>query len=292
MALDTPTTCETKEREEERERDVNVSSFDCCQPVRDCIHHWPRDHIHFVWIILRIRLFGISFTSDLFDFKWIARRIGAADASCIIVRGMSCQQLSKFYQNNSRLVGAVNRGQQTKWEPHKAMASEREKLDKSKMNNSVKHIPKDAQVIMSILKELNVTEYEPRVINQLLEFTYRTYWHQTVYDSTTLVPANLILKTVCVWDLNWIDLWYLFVVSRVGYITCILDDAKIYANHAKKKVIDLDDVKLASQMTMEKAFTSPPPREVCVFCVRTVNRWPLTEFHANSIYTGAAGIGA
>lgn len=54
-----------------------------------------------------------------------------------------------------------------------AMASDREKLDKSKMNSSVKHIPKDAQVIMSILKELNVTEYEPRVINQLLEFTYR-----------------------------------------------------------------------------------------------------------------------
>lgn len=55
------------------------------------------------------------------------------------------------------------------------MASEREKIDKAKMNSSVKHIPKDAQVIMSILKELNVTEYEPRVINQLLEFTYRTY---------------------------------------------------------------------------------------------------------------------
>lgn len=53
------------------------------------------------------------------------------------------------------------------------MASEREKYDKSKANNSVKHIPKDAQVIMSIMKELNVTEYEPRVINQLLEFTYR-----------------------------------------------------------------------------------------------------------------------
>lgn len=53
------------------------------------------------------------------------------------------------------------------------MASEREKYDqKSKMNSSIKHIPKDAQVIMSILKELNIAEYEPRVINQLLEFTY------------------------------------------------------------------------------------------------------------------------
>lgn len=55
------------------------------------------------------------------------------------------------------------------------MASEREKYDKPKSSNSVKHIPKDAQVIMSIMKELNVTEYEPRVINQLLEFTYRMY---------------------------------------------------------------------------------------------------------------------
>ena len=49
---------------------------------------------------------------------------------------------------------------------------EREKTDKVK-TGPVKHIPKDAQVIMSILKELGITDYEPRVINQLLEFTYR-----------------------------------------------------------------------------------------------------------------------
>lgn len=50
------------------------------------------------------------------------------------------------------------------------MASER---DRSKQSNPNKHIPKDAQVIMSILKELGISDYEPRVINQLLEFTYR-----------------------------------------------------------------------------------------------------------------------
>lgn len=55
------------------------------------------------------------------------------------------------------------------------MASDRDKMDKTKGGNSVKHIPKDAQVIMSILKELGVSDYEPRVINQLLEFTYRMY---------------------------------------------------------------------------------------------------------------------
>ena len=34
-------------------------------------------------------------------------------------------------------------------------------------------IPRDAQVIQAILKDMGITEYEPRVINQLLEFIYR-----------------------------------------------------------------------------------------------------------------------
>ncbi|KAK5917656.1 hypothetical protein CgunFtcFv8_002480 [Champsocephalus gunnari] len=36
-----------------------------------------------------------------------------------------------------------------------------------------KNIPKDAQVMIQILKDMGITEYEPRVINQMLEFTYR-----------------------------------------------------------------------------------------------------------------------
>ncbi|XP_059621389.1 transcription initiation factor TFIID subunit 9 [Phlebotomus argentipes] len=105
-------------------------------------------------------------------------------------------------------------------------------MSSNKTINNVKHIPKDAQVIMSILKELGVTDYEPRVINQLLEFTYR-------------------------------------------YVTCILDDAKIYANHAKKKFIDPEDVKLASQMVLDKTFTSPPPRDVLLDLARSRNTAPL-----------------
>lgn len=38
-----------------------------------------------------------------------------------------------------------------------------------------RQMPKDAIVIVSILKELGITDYEPRVINQLLEFTYSKY---------------------------------------------------------------------------------------------------------------------
>ncbi|XP_052891570.1 transcription initiation factor TFIID subunit 9 [Anopheles moucheti] len=110
--------------------------------------------------------------------------------------------------------------------------TEREKGEKVKIVNQVKHIPKDAQVVMSILKELGATDYEPRVINQLLEFTYR-------------------------------------------YVTCILDDAKIYANHARKKVIEMDDVKLATQMILDKAFTRPPPRDVLLEIARVRNATPL-----------------
>jgi hypothetical protein len=47
--------------------------------------------------------------------------------------------------------------------------------ENSKMATQVKHVPKDAQVIMSIMKDMGIQEYEPHVINQLLEFTYRKY---------------------------------------------------------------------------------------------------------------------
>ncbi|XP_043791036.1 transcription initiation factor TFIID subunit 9 isoform X2 [Apis laboriosa] len=104
--------------------------------------------------------------------------------------------------------------------------------EKAKTMSHVKHIPKDAQVIMSIMKDMGITDYEPKVINQLLEFTYR-------------------------------------------YVTCILDDSRIYANHAKKKFIDLDDVRLAVKMQLERTFTNPPPRDVLLDVARAKNNIPL-----------------
>lgn len=53
--------------------------------------------------------------------------------------------------------------------------SDREKSDKVNISNQVKHVPKDAQVVVAILKDMGISEYEPRVINQLLEFTYSMY---------------------------------------------------------------------------------------------------------------------
>ncbi|XP_051903078.1 transcription initiation factor TFIID subunit 9 [Hippocampus zosterae] len=95
-----------------------------------------------------------------------------------------------------------------------------------------KSIPKDAQVMIQILKDMGVTDYEPRVINQMLEFTYR-------------------------------------------YVTSIIEDAKIYATHAKKSNVDADDIKLAIQCRMDQSFTSPPPRDFLLEVARQKNQTPL-----------------
>jgi len=50
--------------------------------------------------------------------------------------------------------------------------------------------------------------------------------------------------------------------ALVGYTTDILDDAKLYSNYAGKKIIDVDDTKLAVQLKLDKSYTNPPPREL------------------------------
>ncbi|XP_069468988.1 transcription initiation factor TFIID subunit 9B isoform X1 [Ambystoma mexicanum] len=47
-----------------------------------------------------------------------------------------------------------------------------------------KSTPKDAQVMAQILKDMGINEYEPRVINQMLEFAYR-------YVTTILEDAKI-----------------------------------------------------------------------------------------------------
>ncbi|KAK3864628.1 hypothetical protein Pcinc_029703 [Petrolisthes cinctipes] len=91
----------------------------------------------------------------------------------------------------------------------------------------------------AILKDMGITEYDPGVVNQMLEFTYR-------------------------------------------YVTQILDDARVYANYAKKiKTIEMDDVKLAVHMMMERSFTTPPPRDLLLDVARTRNANPLPAIKAN-----------
>lgn len=67
-----------------------------------------------------------------------------------------------------------------------------------------------------------------------------------------------------------------------GYVTCILDDSRVYANHAKKKFIDLDDVRLAVKMQLERSFTNPPPRDVLLEVARAKNNIPLPFVKPNN----------
>lgn len=102
-----------------------------------------------------------------------------------------------------------------------------------------KPLPKDAQVMVAILKDMGITDFEPRVINQMLEFSYR-------------------------------------------YVTNVLDEAKAVSNHARKKTVDVDDVKLAVQMYAEQNLTSPPTRDVLLETARTKNAVPLPIPRATS----------
>ena len=37
-------------------------------------------------------------------------------------------------------------------------------------------MPKDACTIIAILKDMGISDYEPKVINQMLEFTYSKFY--------------------------------------------------------------------------------------------------------------------
>ena len=92
--------------------------------------------------------------------------------------------------------------------------------------------PRDAAVMEAILREMGVEDYEPNVIHQMLEFSYR-------------------------------------------YLTGVLEDAKVYSEHAQKKELDVADVKLAIQNKMDHSFTSPPPRDFLIEIARKKNAIPL-----------------
>ncbi len=69
------------------------------------------------------------------------------------------------------------------------------------------------------------------------------------------------------------QLWFLFA----GYVTTIIEDAKIYATHAKKSSVDADDIKLAIQCRMDQSFTSPPPRDVSLRRPRVTVLWAVNH---------------
>lgn len=106
----------------------------------------------------------------------------------------------------------------------------------SKTDSSVFSGSRDAAVMEAILKEMGIEDYEPNVIHQMLEFSY----------SKKIVLSRSVSA----------------LVYSIGYVTNVLEDARIYSEHAQKKELDISDVKLAVQTRMDHSFTTPPPRDV------------------------------
>ena len=61
-----------------------------------------------------------------------------------------------------------------------------------------KALPKDAQVISSIMKDMGHTDYDPKVVNQLMEFLYR--YVTSVVEDAKLVSSHSKKKVVDVED--------------------------------------------------------------------------------------------
>lgn len=60
-----------------------------------------------------------------------------------------------------------------------------------------------------------------------------------------------------------------------GYTTDVLQDSLIYAEHANKTDIDLDDIQLAIQGRVNHSFTTPPPKEFLLELAQEKNKAPL-----------------
>ncbi|XP_071503957.1 transcription initiation factor TFIID subunit 9-like [Diadema antillarum] len=63
-----------------------------------------------------------------------------------------------------------------------------------------KSTPRDAEIMTAILKDMGVTDFEPRVINQMLEFTYR--YVTDVLDDAQIYSSHAGRKDVDIDDIK------------------------------------------------------------------------------------------
>lgn len=59
---------------------------------------------------------------------------------------------------------------------------------------AAKSTPKDALVMAAILKEMGISEYDPRVINQMLEYTYREFYNSIIGCRHLYLPFSNLSK--------------------------------------------------------------------------------------------------
>lgn len=93
---------------------------------------------------------------------------------------------------------------------------------------------------------------------------YTSFYSLSTFLSTTTTPNNSNLTSIFFFfNNNGVFRKTKKFQNFLGYVSQILDDSRAYANYSKKsKLIDVDDVKLAIHMHVEKSFSTPPPRDV------------------------------
>jgi len=73
-------------------------------------------------------------------------------------------------------------------------------LDTSENGDLAKSVPKDAEVMAAILRDMGVMDWEPRVINQLLEFSYN--YVTNVLEDAKMFSSHAQKKSVDVEDVR------------------------------------------------------------------------------------------
>uniref|UniRef100_A0A9J7WXB5 TAF9 RNA polymerase II, TATA box binding protein (TBP)-associated factor n=2 Tax=Cyprinus carpio TaxID=7962 RepID=A0A9J7WXB5_CYPCA len=115
---------------------------------------------------------------------------------------------------------------------------------------SPKTVPKDAQVMMQILKDMGITEYEPRVINQMLEFTYR--YITTIIEDAKIYSTHAKKSTVDADDIR------LAIQCRV--------DQSFISPPPRDFLLDIARQKNQTPLPLIKPYTGPrlPPDRYCL----------------------------
>ncbi|KAJ3231487.1 hypothetical protein HDU81_003713 [Chytriomyces hyalinus] len=93
-------------------------------------------------------------------------------------------------------------------------------------------LPRNARIVSLIMQAMDVTDYQPAVLPQLMEFVHR-------------------------------------------YVLDVVADAQLFADHAGRTEIDVDDVRLAVEAKMSHSFTGAPSKEVLASIAEAKNVAPL-----------------
>ncbi|ESP04893.1 hypothetical protein LOTGIDRAFT_109218 [Lottia gigantea] len=113
-----------------------------------------------------------------------------------------------------------------------------------------KSTPKDAQVMAAILKDMGVVEYEPRIINQMLEFSYR--YVTDILDDAKIYSSHANKKTIDVDDVKLA-------------VQCKMDHS-FTAPPPRDLLMDISRHKNNQQLPLIKPYTGPrlPPDRYCL----------------------------